>query len=104
MGFDARKDRYIGNIPFKHPASEQYSDGKTARAEKIFDHDLKFLTYEGSVNKGKGTVKIADNGFYKILCQTENEIHLCFNGEILRAGFCLKFVKDNLWQLEYENI
>jgi len=43
---------------------ERLSD-KTAGAVKIFDHPLRFLTYEGSVNRGKGTVKIVESGRYK---------------------------------------
>ena len=56
-------------------------------AEKIFDHPLKFLTYEGPVNKGKGSVTIADSGRYEIASQNENHLTVYFAGEILKGEF-----------------
>ncbi len=35
---------------------------ETTKAVPIFDHDKKFLTYQGPVNNGKGTVEIVDHG------------------------------------------
>lgn len=40
-------------------------------AIRIFDHPLRFLSYEGAVNKGKGVVKIADSGTYEVMCENE---------------------------------
>jgi bifunctional non-homologous end joining protein LigD len=54
-------------------------------AAKIFDHPLKFLTYEGSVNKGKGMVAIADKGTYEDLSQNENQLKIRFSGTILKT-------------------
>jgi bifunctional non-homologous end joining protein LigD len=56
-------------------------------AVKIFDHPLKFLTYEGSVNKGKGSVTIADAGTYRLLTQNENRLTLELSGTILKGEF-----------------
>jgi len=53
-------------------------------AVKIFDHPLKFLTYEGIVNKGKGTIAIADKGMCEVLSQNENQLKIRFSGTILR--------------------
>jgi bifunctional non-homologous end joining protein LigD len=58
---------------------------RTIEAEKIFDHPLKFLTYEGSVNKGKGNVKIADSGNYRILSKKENLLSIDFAGRIIKG-------------------
>jgi bifunctional non-homologous end joining protein LigD len=60
------------------------------KAEKIFDHPLKFLTYEGSVNKGKGKVTIADRGGYKILSKEENGMRVILDGGILKSKFEFK--------------
>jgi bifunctional non-homologous end joining protein LigD len=60
---------------------------KPIEAARIFDHPLKFLTYEGSVNKGKGSVKIADSGTYRFVSQNENQLILEISGEILRGAF-----------------
>jgi bifunctional non-homologous end joining protein LigD len=56
-------------------------------AVRIFDHPLKFLTYEGSVNKGKGSVKIADSGTYCVVSQNENQLILEISGVILKGEF-----------------
>jgi hypothetical protein len=53
-------------------------------AVKIFDHPLKFLTYEGIVNNGKGTVTVADKGTYEVLSQNENQLKIRFSGTILK--------------------
>ena len=36
-----------------------------AGAEKIFDHPLKFLTYEGPVNQGQSQACIVESGTYR---------------------------------------
>ncbi|MGA2093358.1 MAG: DNA polymerase ligase N-terminal domain-containing protein [Sedimentisphaerales bacterium] len=56
-------------------------------AVRIFDHPLKFLTYEGSVNKGKGSVKIADSGTYNVLSQNKTLLTLEIAGAILKGEF-----------------
>ena len=56
-------------------------------AVRIFDHLLKFLTYEGPVNKGKGSVKIADRGTYRVLSQNEDQLILEISGLILKGEF-----------------
>jgi bifunctional non-homologous end joining protein LigD len=56
-------------------------------AVKIFDHPLRFLTYEGSVNEGKGQVKIADKGTYRVVKQSESQLTLDFTGTILKEEF-----------------
>lgn len=68
----------IGNEP------DQWSKGPID-AEKIFDHPLKFLTYEGIVNKGKGIVAIADKGTYEVMSQNEKQLKIRFSGAILKA-------------------
>jgi hypothetical protein len=70
----------------------------SAAATKIFDHPLKFLTYEGPVNKGKGRVEITDAGTYRILHEDSGKIELDFNGQILKGKFTLTHVKDDQWQ------
>ena len=70
-----------------------------AKAEKIFDHPLKFLTYEGPVNKGKGRVKIADAGTYKIINQDAGKIEMELAGEILKGKFILTHIAENGWEL-----
>lgn len=70
----------------------------TSEAVKIFDHPLKFLTYEGPVNEGKGRVQIADTGTYKVMHENDERIELDLFGRILKGKFTLTHVKDAHWQ------
>ncbi len=71
---------------------------QTTTATKIFDHPLKFLSYEGSVNKGKGSVKIADAGTYQLLSGSEHRKELQLDGKILKGRFTLTHIEDDRWE------
>ncbi|MGD0551639.1 MAG: DNA polymerase ligase N-terminal domain-containing protein [Sedimentisphaerales bacterium] len=74
--------------------------GKEAiEAVKIFDHPLKFLSYEGSVNEGKGRVEIADGGTYRLIKKDENQKQISFAGKLLREEFQLCLIKEDRWEL-----
>jgi bifunctional non-homologous end joining protein LigD len=74
--------------------------GKEAiEAVKIFDHPLKFLSYEGSVNDGKGRVEIADCGTYGLVKKDENQQRISFAGMLLKGEFQLCLIKDDRWEL-----
>ncbi len=45
----------------------------------IFDHDTRFLTYEGPVQKGLGQVKQVDSGTYQSIHMTQHTWILCWN-------------------------
>lgn len=67
-------------------------------ATKIFDHPLKFLTYQGPVNKGRGNVRITESGTYKIVHQAHSRIELSLSGKILKGKFTLTHIEGNNWQ------
>ena len=69
-----------------------------AKAEKIFDHPPKFLTYEGPVNNGKGSVKIADAGACKITARSDDKIEMELGGAILKGEFILTHITENRWR------
>ena len=71
---------------------------QTSSATRIFDHPLKFLTYEGSVNKGKGTVEIIEAGTYQLLSESECKKEFQFEGKILKGKFSLVHIKDDNWE------
>jgi hypothetical protein len=75
-----------------------------ANAVKIFAHPLKFLTYEGPVNKGRGSVRIADFGSYEILSQSDDCLELDLNGKILKGKFTLSRIEGDNWQFAKSNI
>jgi bifunctional non-homologous end joining protein LigD len=72
-------ETYRVNVP-----PEEWGNN-SPEATRIFDHPLKFLTYEGSVNKGKGNVTIADAGIYRMLSQNEKQLKADFAGTILKG-------------------
>ncbi|MHC4060361.1 MAG: DNA polymerase ligase N-terminal domain-containing protein [Planctomycetota bacterium] len=72
-------------------------------AVKIFDHPLKFLTYEGSLSKAKGSVQIADRGTYIPLDEAELVRQVQFNGEILKGKFVLRHIGDDKWEFYFLN-
>lgn len=69
-----------------------------ANAVKIFDHPLKFLTYQGPVDEGRGNVRITESGTYKIVHQAHNRIKLSLSGKILKGKFTLTHIEGNNWQ------
>ena len=68
-----------------------------AEAEKIFDHPLKFLTYQGSVNKGQDGVCIVESGTYQAGKEGDNLIELHLTGQILKGNFILKRLEEKIW-------
>jgi len=72
-------------------------------AVKIFDHPLKFLTYEGPVNEGKGRVQIAEAGTYQILHADTENIELHLNSRILKGKFSLIHVRYDCWRFASPN-
>ena len=79
----------------------QELQNQVTTAIKIFDHPLKFLTYEGAVNDRKGQVEIADHGTYQLIHNGETKIEFELQGKILKGNFILELVVDNDWQLNY---
>jgi bifunctional non-homologous end joining protein LigD len=77
---------------------EDWGD-KPVETVRIFDHPLKFLSYEGSVNKGKGRVKIADCGTYHLIKKDETQQQISFAGKLLKGEYQLCLIESNRWKL-----
>jgi hypothetical protein len=75
-----------------------------ANAVKIFDHPLKFLTYQGPVNNGRGNVRITESGTYEMVHQAHNRIELNLSGKILKGKFTLTHIEGDNWQFGKSNI
>ncbi len=68
--------------------------------EKIADHPLRFLTYEGPVQHNTGQVNIADTGTVAMLEHTQHAITAHFDGHYLNGHYRLKRNSDGpLWTL-----
>lgn len=73
---------------------------KPITAERIHDHPLRFLTYEGPVQNNTGTVTIADKGTYLLRSQTDSVLMLELQGTILSDCFQLQRTENTLWVFE----
>ena len=79
---------------------ESVSSGLSApcTATRIHDHPLRFLTYQGSVNNGLGSVRIVDSGTYQLIDHSADCLLLEFNGEILSGKCRLAHAENDLWE------
>lgn len=75
---------------------------QAVRAERIFDHPLRFLRYEGAVNEGKGNIRIAEAGRYESHVAEEGQYRIIFEGEVLRGEFRLVHVEGRNWEIRGE--
>ncbi len=73
------------------------------RAVRIFDHPLRFLTYEGPVQKGTGRVRIINHGAYEYRSQSEDLLAFELNGTTLRGDFTLARIKGDEWCFSAQN-
>jgi hypothetical protein len=69
-----------------------------AQAVKIADHPLKFLTYQGPVNKGTGNVRIVESGTYTAASTSAERIELNIDGHILKGNFLLDRIESKQWE------
>ena len=68
---------------------EKLADTKT-KATPIFDHDKKFLTYQGPVNNGTGTVEIVDEGTCTIISDNGKITKILFAGKVLKRQIIIE--------------
>ena len=84
-----RMDRGPGELP-----------DRVAHAVRIFDHELRFLEYEGPVNKGKGSVRIADRGDFEVCGESGESLVLEFDGAVLMGRFDLRALGEDEFLLD----
>jgi hypothetical protein len=68
-------------------------------AERIADHPLRFLTYEGPVQKNTGQVQRADEGLFFLLVESEQSLLFELQGAILSGPFELIHQEQDKWVL-----
>lgn len=67
--------------------------------ERIVDHPLRFLSYEGPVQNNTGRVKIADKGCFRMISVKIDSLCVDVQGKILQGIFTLTCQSGNLWML-----
>ena len=73
---------------------------KPTIAVRIFDHRLKYLTFEGDLSDDRGSVKIADAGEYNIISESEYRKELEFIGRVLIGKFSFILIEDDRWEVK----
>ncbi len=69
-------------------------------AERIADHALKFLSYEGPVQNATGTVQIADKGALHLQSIKTDQITCQLDGTILKGLFTLSYKRGSFWDFQ----
>jgi hypothetical protein len=77
---------------------EQIPSGRVV-AERIFNHPLRFLSYEGPVQNQTGSVQIADSGKYTLENQAEHKFEIHFMGRLLTGRYTLTQQNGHQWLL-----
>ena len=72
---------------------------RPAKATPIQNHAIRFLTYEGPVNKGLGRVEIAERGTYKTLARADDSWELELDGQTLKGRFTLTRPTPDSWEM-----
>lgn len=75
--------------------------GQKIRTEKIFDHSLRFLTYEGPVQQETGRVRIVDRGTCHITECGDEAFALDFTGDVLGGDFTLTRTSETFWDFAH---
>ncbi len=84
---------------FRLPESPANALDHPLAATRIFDHALRFLTYEGPVQKGTGQVRIVERGTYRLSDEKDDRIAVDLQGTALRGSFVLTWKEGATWEL-----
>ena len=74
----------------------------TTPCEKIFDHRLKYLTYEGPLSHNRGQVSITAAGTYIPLEIGEKCWKVTLSGDTISGTLELKCIEQSQWGLDFQ--
>ncbi|MBN2040270.1 MAG: hypothetical protein JW864_09530 [Spirochaetes bacterium] len=77
------------------------SNGKEIMGVMIQGHDKNFLSYEGPLSAGKGSVRILDQGNTELLENVNNTVILTITGEMFKGTLCLSLIKKDIFNIKY---
>lgn len=80
-------------------AEPRSRDALPIEAQRIADHRLAYLDYEGPLTRDRGTVRRVDSGQVLSLQQREDRCTFVLHGDRVRGEFQLVRVRDH-WMLE----
>jgi len=73
--------------------------GEAAAAEALPDHRRAYLSYEGEISGGRGRVRIADRGEYRLHARDEDRWAFDLAGELATGRFELTRLAGPHWEL-----
>jgi hypothetical protein len=75
--------------------------GRPLEAERVFDHRLMYLDYEGPISGGRGQVVRRQSGTFDWLFRETNRVRVRLTGENLRGVLELEQLAAPAWQGEF---
>ncbi|WP_145058835.1 hypothetical protein [Adhaeretor mobilis] len=108
----AAKPKAAGIAAGQRPAGarpDELANSRIVAAEKIQDHRLAYLDYEGPITSenpenrasvDKGSVERIDGGEYRLLERSETLWRVELAGEFLQGIVELRFLQEGDWRLE----
>jgi hypothetical protein len=86
-------------LTWRLPVAPESINNQAIETEMIFDHPIRFLTYEGPVQNKTGSIQIVDRGTYTLLKRDGSHFLMELVGEILKGRFHLIHHSLNDWIL-----
>jgi hypothetical protein len=83
---------------FRLSQSPENAREHAVEAVRIFDHPLRFLTYEGPVQKGTGRVRIVERGTCRLPDESEDRMTLDLQGTLLQGTFTITRLEGDRWE------
>ena len=77
--------------------------GRSIDAERLADHRLAYLEYEGPVSGERGNVRRIDAGTFETLVEDDGRCEIALSGNELRGRITLRRVQDERWTLTVEH-
>ncbi len=87
---------------FRLSQSPENAREHAIEAIRIFDHSMRFLTYEGPVQKGTGKVRIVEKGSCRAMDESESCMTLDLQGALLQGNFTLMRREGDRWQFSLQ--
>lgn len=69
--------------------------------ERIFDHRLQYLTYEGPVSGGRGQVRRVEQGMFEVMRESDSRWDVRLIGQVLQGPVGLARIDGDTWRLEW---
>ncbi|MBN1763855.1 MAG: hypothetical protein JW860_01240 [Sedimentisphaerales bacterium] len=88
-------------LTWQAPSHPDEWPGKKIDCLKIFDHRLKYLTYEGEISQNRGQVQIVAAGHYKPLEIGEKFYIVSLSGDTMKGILELRQTENDRWSLVF---